>query len=94
MRKLILASLSVAVVPTAVQAQEPVRFKYAGVEYEYVVAQQADGSRVITGRNITSALPFRLTVRGRKVIGTFGDSSVVFSAPRPSVGAGTQVASN
>ncbi len=87
MRKIILTAALLAAVPAAVQAKEPVRFQYAGVDYEYVVTPQADGSNLITGRNLDNNQAFKLTVRGRQVYGTVGHTSVEFSAPRSASGA-------
>lgn len=94
MRKLVLIAALAAVFPATAFASEPVRFQHAGVAYEYVVTDQPDGSRLITGRNIDDNRAFKLLVRGRRVTGTVGDSSVAFSASRIGAKAGTRLASN
>lgn len=91
--RIILLSAAVLLTAAPALAQEPSRFSYAGVEYEYVAKELADGSRVISGRNLNTHQPFKLTVRGRRVAGTVGGSSVAFRMPRTAE-ATTTLASN
>lgn len=74
-------------VPVAAQADEPLRVERDGYRFEYVVAKQSDGTRLITGRDLDHDMEFRLHVRGRKVTGDFGGRPVAFTAPRPRTGA-------
>lgn len=80
--RIILLSAAALLTAAPALAQEPTRFSYAGVQYEYVAKDLDDGSRVITGRNLTSRQPFKLTVRGRRVAGMVGGASVSFKVPR------------
>lgn len=80
MRKFVLPLLLLAG-STAAFAQEPVRFSQDGVSYEYVVTDQADGTQLISGRNLTANQDFQLKVRAGKVTGTVGGSSVAFEVP-------------
>ena len=81
MRKSLLPLFLLAVVPAAAQAEQPVRFEQDGSRFEYVVTDRADGSRLISGRNLTANQNFQLLVRGDRVSGTFGGSAVAFQAP-------------
>lgn len=93
MRKILIASFTLlSLTPVLAAAQEPVRFVRDGVQYEYVTLDRADGSRVITGRNLSTRQSFKLVVRGRDVSGTFGSSEVAFRAP--AVAAQTRIASS
>lgn len=82
MRKFYVLAAAFLAVPVAAEAGEPVRFERDGYRFEYVVDQQSDGSRLITGRDLDREVEFRFHVRGRKVTGDVGDRSVSFLVPR------------
>lgn len=85
MRKSSYLAAAFVAVPAAAQAGEPVSIERDGYRFEYVVARQSDGTRLITGRDLKRDLEFRFHVRGRKVTGKVGGSSVSFTTPRTRV---------
>lgn len=82
MRTIRFFAAALIVVPVAVQAAEPLRVERDGFQLEYVVEPQADGSRLITGRDLKDNTGFEFHVRGRKVKGYVGGRRVAFDVPR------------
>ena len=81
-----------ATIPAAALAGEPVVVEREGYHLEYVVSRQADGSRLIVGRELKTDTEFRLRVKGRRVTGEVDGRRVAFTAPRIKA-AGTVIAS-
>ena len=82
MRNLRYFLVTFAVVPSVLQAAEPVRVERDGYSFEYIVDRKPDGRRVIIGRDLDADRTFRLLVRGRRVTGEIGDRQVDFKMPR------------
>jgi hypothetical protein len=71
-----------AAAPAAAHAGEPIRTSRDGYQLEYMVTPQADGSKLIAGRELTQNVAFSFLVKGRKVTGEVGGRDVRFSAPQ------------
>lgn len=91
MRITLLPVLALAAIPAGAHASEPQRVDRDGYRIEYKVSEQADGSKLITGRDLHRGETFSLLVRNRRVRGEVGGRYVSFAAPRQK---GAALASN
>jgi hypothetical protein len=82
MRTTLVAAVALAVIPVSAQASEPQRIDRDGYRIEYQVSEQADGSKLISGRELHRGETFSLLVRNRRVRGEVGGRYVSFAAPR------------
>jgi hypothetical protein len=95
MRKTILtlAAITAAAIPTigAIAAEGEQTFVHEGSTYVYT-RSNVNGSSVIQGHRYPGGEPFRFVVKGHRVTGTTGTTSVAFSTDeaRGALGAGVE----
>ena len=68
---------TLALTPAVAAASESAEFTHEGTNYAYTTEKRGDVT-VITGRS-SSGEPFRLTVKGNRVTGTYDSRSVSFT---------------
>ena len=81
MRMKLIPALLVLTAPALVHA-ETVRVERYGHKFEYAIEKQADGTRLITGRELNDNKSFTFLVKGDRVKGDVDGMSVTFRAPR------------
>ena len=93
MSKIISLALLAAVLPATAQAQEPSAITVQGHNFSYQKTDLSPSTFKLVGQT-TDGRYFRLSVKGRRVSGDFGDQPVYFVMPEPgSVAAATVLAS-
>jgi hypothetical protein len=74
---LTIPGIALAEAPEAI-SPEPVSFVHKGVDYSYTIAQ--DGKvRVLTGTAHNGAVPFRLRITSKRVLGTYNNLPIDFA---------------
>lgn len=77
MRNLVLTA-AMLLLPAAAHAADMLHLDRDGYKLEYQVAQQPDGTQLITGQDLSSREPFELHVKGRVVQGTVAGRKVSY----------------
>ena len=76
----IVSALSFFAIAASAASAEDISFTRDGVSYQATIETRADGTQRITGREVTSGIPFRLTLRDTVVTGFYNHQPMNFSA--------------